>query len=90
MDDGDIELVKMSDKGQLVVPLGIRESLNLNPGERFVALEMGEGVYFKKVDVSSIKKEFEKVSKEVSQTLKKSNVTRRDLKEAISWARKKS
>ena len=81
-----LELVKMSEKGQLVVPQGIRDSLNLNPGERFIAIEVDEGIYFKKID---IKKEFERVSKEVSTTFKKSNIRQKDLKEAIAWARKK-
>ena len=90
MNDGDIELVKMSDKGQLVVPQGLRESLGLNPGERFVAMELGDGIYFKKVDVSSIKKEFEAVSKDLSKAFKKSNIKQKDVNEAILWSRKKS
>jgi len=81
----DLELVKMSEKGQLVVPQGIRESMNLNPGERFIAMEVEDGVYFKKIDV---KKEFERVAKEVSTTFKKSGIKQKDLKEAIKWARK--
>ncbi|HJX06248.1 MAG TPA: hypothetical protein VJ461_06070 [Candidatus Nanoarchaeia archaeon] len=85
----DIELVKMSDKGQLVVPQDIRESQSLVPGERFVAFPIDDGVLFKKVEMPKVKLEFESLAKEIEAQFKKKKVKQKDLAEAVKWARKK-
>jgi bifunctional DNA-binding transcriptional regulator/antitoxin component of YhaV-PrlF toxin-antitoxin module len=84
------DLVKMSPKGQLVVPLEIREQENFQPGDRFVAFPTKEGVLFKKIRIPDIKAEFDKVSMEITTHFKKHKIAKKDVKEAIKWARKKS
>jgi AbrB family looped-hinge helix DNA binding protein len=79
-----IDLVKMSSKGQLVVPQDIRESIDMKPGERFVAFAIDDGVVFKKVKIP----DFEKLAKDVESQFKKNKVTRSDLKEALKWSRR--
>jgi AbrB family looped-hinge helix DNA binding protein len=83
----DTEFVKMSDKGQLVVPQGIRKSLNLNPGERFVAFPISDGVVFKRVEMP--KMDFETLAKDVAEQFKKNKVRPSDVNEAVKWARKR-
>ncbi len=82
------ELVKMSAKGQLVVPQEIRETLGLEAGDRFVPFKVESGILFKKVEMPDIKLEFQKLSKEVSTQFKKSKVSKNDISGAIKWARK--
>ena len=89
MTSSDIELVKMSGKGQLVVPQDIREMARLNPGERFVAFPVQEGVLFKKVAIPKVKLDFKSLGKEVEGQFKKNNIKRSDIGEAIKWARKR-
>ena len=55
------ELVKMSPKGQLVVPQDIREKEGFEPGDRFIAIKLPEGVLFKKIELPDIKKITEQV-----------------------------
>lgn len=86
----ETELVKMSPKGQLVVPQDIREAESFEPGDRFVAVQIKEGVLFKKIEIPKLKIEFDKLSKEIELQFKKQNVKPADLKEAVKWARKKS
>ncbi len=83
------EFVKMSPKGQLVVPQDIRESEAFEPGDRFIAMSVKEGVLFKKVEMPNIKREFEKLSKEIEAKFKKDKVTSKDISDALKWARKK-
>ena len=45
------ELVKMSEKGQLVVPRRIRKKEGFSSSDRFIAVEVKDGVLFKKVDI---------------------------------------
>ncbi len=83
------EFVKMSPKGQLVVPQGIREEEMLVPGDRFIALPVKEGVLFRRVKMPDVKAEFEKLSQEMQVQFKKSGVSQVDVSEAIKWARKR-
>ncbi|MFH1211323.1 MAG: AbrB/MazE/SpoVT family DNA-binding domain-containing protein [Candidatus Woesearchaeota archaeon] len=86
---GDIDIVKMSEKGQLVVPQDIRELLNLNPGERFAAFPFKEGILFKRIELPKIKLDFEALSKDVEAQFKKNRVKRSDVKEAVKWTGKR-
>jgi bifunctional DNA-binding transcriptional regulator/antitoxin component of YhaV-PrlF toxin-antitoxin module len=87
--ESDIEFVKMSDKGQLVVPQEIRESANLNPGQKFVAFPLSDGVLFKKVEMPKVKLDFEALAKDVETQFKKNQVKKSDVTEAVKWSRKK-
>jgi bifunctional DNA-binding transcriptional regulator/antitoxin component of YhaV-PrlF toxin-antitoxin module len=87
--EGDIELVKMSNKGQLVVPFDVRQTANLTPGERFMAFPVEEGVLFKKVNIPKVKLNFNSLAKEIEAQFKKNNISKSDVKGAIRWARKK-
>jgi AbrB family looped-hinge helix DNA binding protein len=83
------DLVKMSGKGQLVVPEDIRESMSLSPGERFVAFAVQDGVLFKKVDIPKVKLDFNALAKEVEAQFKKNKVKNADVPGAVRWARKR-
>ena len=83
----EAELVKMSPKGQLVVPQNIRMNEAFRPGDRFVPLQIKNGIVFKKIEIPTI--EFEKVSKEITEQFKNRKVKERDVSEAIRWVRKK-
>ena len=85
----ETEFVKMSPKGQLVVPQDIREAEDFEPGDRFIAMPVKEGVLFKKVEMPNVKAEFEKLSKEIQEQFKRQKVNKNDVKEAVKWARKR-
>ncbi len=83
------ELVKMSEKGQLVVPRKIRKKEGFKNSDRFVAIDVKGGVLFKKVNIPEVKIEFEELSKELRAHLKKQNAKQSDADEAVKWARGK-
>lgn len=78
-------LVKMSEKGQLVVPDEIRKKEGFKAGDRFIAFPVEDGVVFKRMDVRA---EFERLAKEIRAEFRKKRVTKKILEEAIQWARK--
>jgi bifunctional DNA-binding transcriptional regulator/antitoxin component of YhaV-PrlF toxin-antitoxin module len=82
------ELVKMSPKGQLVVPQDIRETAHFQPGDRFISMPVKGGVLFKKVKIN-IQAEFKSLSKEIEAQFKKRSVSPKDVDEAVQWARKR-
>ncbi len=82
-------LVKMSGKGQLVVPRRIRENEGFTSSDRFVAIEVKDGVLFKRVDIPKVKIEFESLSRDIQSHMKKRKVKQDDIDEAVKWARAK-
>jgi bifunctional DNA-binding transcriptional regulator/antitoxin component of YhaV-PrlF toxin-antitoxin module len=86
--EAEEQLVKMSGKGQLVVPQKIRKREGLKSSDRFVAIGIKDGVLFKKVDIPKVKIEFSALSRDITRHLKQQSVRPRDVAEAIKWARK--
>lgn len=84
----DTEIVKMSPKGQLVVPQGIRDEEGFEPGDRFMPFPMKNGVLFKRVKIPNVKVEFQKLSKEIEQQFKKHGVKEKEVDEAVELVRK--
>ncbi len=86
----EIDLVKISPKGQLVVPQDIRMEEGFATGDRFVPFPVKGGILFKKVEMPDVKAEFQKLSKEIDKQFKKQKVKPEDVDEAVKWARQKS
>ena len=84
----EVELVKMSAKGQLVVPKEIREQEDFKPSDRFIPFPVNNGVLFKRIKMPNVKQEFLSLSKEIEKQFKRQKVTQKDVDEAITWARK--
>lgn len=85
----DAEIVKMSSKGQLVVPQDIREEEGFKPSDRFIPFHVKGGVLFKRLKMPNIKAEFNSLAKEVQKQFKKKKVSPKDVDEAVKWARKR-
>jgi len=83
------ELVKMSEKGQLVVPRRIREKEGFKGSDRFVAIEVKDGVLFKRVEIPEVKIEFESLSRDIQSHFKKRKVKQSDIDDAVKWVRQK-
>ena len=71
----ETDLVKMSPKGQLVVPQEIRLEEGFATGDRFVPFPVKGGILFKKVEIPDVKAEFHKLSLEIEKQLKNQKVT---------------
>jgi bifunctional DNA-binding transcriptional regulator/antitoxin component of YhaV-PrlF toxin-antitoxin module len=83
------DLVKMSSKGQLVVPKEIREGEGFRPSDRFVAVKVHDGVLFKRIALPDVKNRFEALAREVERKFRVSGVREKDVEEAVRWARKR-
>lgn len=77
----------MSGKGQLVVPRRIREKEGFKSSDRFVAIQVKDGVLFKRVDILDVKVEFESLSRDIAAHFKKNKIKHTDVAEAVKWAR---
>ena len=86
----ETDLVKMSPKGQLVVPQDIRMEEGFATGDRFVPFPVKGGILFKKVEMPDVNAEFKKLSREIEKQFKKQKVSPEDVDEAVKWARRRS
>ncbi|MAE43103.1 hypothetical protein CMO93_04980 [Candidatus Woesearchaeota archaeon] len=85
----EMELVKMSPKGQLVVPKEIRQLEKFKPSDRFVPFHVKGGILFKRVKMPNVKAEFTSLAKEIEKKFKEKRVTKKDVDGAVKWARKR-
>lgn len=79
--------MKMSPKGQLVVPKEIREEAGFEPSDRFIAVSVDDGVMFKKVDFD-LQAEYEKLSEKVQKRFEEEGISQDKVEDAVEWARK--
>lgn len=82
-------IVKMTSKGQLTLPKFIRERIHVDPGDYLLFRVRGKKVEVEKV-VLSWDEQFDRLATKVEERFKKAGITRKDVEEAIKWARKSS
>jgi AbrB family looped-hinge helix DNA binding protein len=80
------EIVKMSPKGQLVVPKAIREQIGFEPSDRFIAMAVEDGVIFKKIDID-VEQEYDRLSQQVQERFEREDIDENAVEDAIEWAR---
>jgi len=84
----EFEITKMGERGQVVIPKEFREDMGLHIGEKFIVIERGDMIIFKRLRAPTIE-EFEVMIKKGHAHAKKHKLTKKDLKEAIKKARQK-
>lgn len=87
-----IETIKMSSKGQVVIPQDIRDELRADEGTIFAVVGSKNTVVLKKVETPSkeeLIKELESIAKEGKKRLQKKGVKESDLPTIVEKSRKK-
>ena len=81
-----IDVTRLSSKGQLVLPLPIRQKLHLEKGERFVVVANGDTIVLKKLEMPSLASAQALVYKSRAMA-KKTRLSLRRIKQAIHKVR---
>ena len=82
-----LEITSMSSRGQVVIPLDIREQLGLKEGEKFIVVGEDDTVILKKVTMPSFKN-FNKLLQKTQQFAKEKGITKADVESAIKRTRR--
>jgi AbrB family looped-hinge helix DNA binding protein len=64
----DLKIVKVTDKGQISLPIRIRESLNIDEGDELVIMKSEDAIIIKKIRIDDFKdllKHSERVAKKL-------------------------
>lgn len=82
----NLATTKMSSKGQVVIPEGIRKRLNLETGARFVVVGDNDVVILKNITPPSIE-EFDNLIAKARKASQQAGLKEADIKEAIMKVR---
>ena len=84
----EFEVTKLGERGQVVIPQEFREHMGLKSGDKFIVIERGDTLMFKRLRAPSIE-EFDKMIKKGHERAKKLGLTEKDLEEARKRSRTK-
>lgn len=85
---GKMEVTSMSSRGQVVIPLDIREKLHLNEGEKFVVIGENDTIVLKKLEAPTFNG-FDKLLKKTRNLAEKKGLKPSDVEKAIREVRQK-
>lgn len=81
-----VTITKISSKGQVVIPLEIRERMNLEEGNLLIVSDNDDSICMKRIELPNIKS-WKEVTKTFRDAAKKSNFSNEDLKKLIEESR---
>lgn len=83
-----VELTRISEKGQIVIPSSLRKEMNIKRSDQFIIFGDNGTVILKKIEKASLKKTFDEISKPLQKVSKQTGLSRKDLMRAITDVRK--
>ena len=81
-----VNIIKISSKGQIVIPLEIRDKMKLKEGNLLIISDNDDSICMKKVELPKIKS-WKETTKPFKEAAKKSNFSNNDLKRLIEESR---
>jgi AbrB family looped-hinge helix DNA binding protein len=83
-----LELTRLSERGQVVIPTELRKSMNLKEGERFIIMGVGDTIVLRKLDLSQERLRLKKLIRESREKARKSGFTEEEVAKLIRETRK--
>jgi len=84
----NVEITSMSSRGQIVIPLKLRDKMKLHEGEKFVVIGEANTIVLKKVEMPSFSG-VDKLLKKTREFAKEKGIKAVDVTEAIKQTRKR-
>lgn len=79
----EVELTRISEKGQIVIPSSLRKEMGIKKSDRFLVFGEDNTVILKKIEKSAIKKTFDEIAKPLQRAAKQAGLQKKDLEKAI-------
>lgn len=84
----DVEVAKVSSKGQVVIPGSIREQLGIKASDKFLVFCAEDTIIFKKITPSVLKRSFEEITAPLAKRAKELGLTEDDVESTVQRFRK--
>lgn len=85
-----LELTRLSERGQVVIPTELRKSMNLKEGERFIVMGLGDTIILRKLELSQERLRLKRLIKESRERASKAGFSEREVEHLIRETRKAS
>lgn len=85
-----IEMTRLSERGQVVIPTELRKSMHLKEGERFIVTGLGDTIILRKLELSQERMRLKMLIRQSSTKARKSGFTEKEVENLIEKARKVS
>ncbi|MDQ7823647.1 MAG: AbrB/MazE/SpoVT family DNA-binding domain-containing protein [Candidatus Eremiobacteraeota bacterium] len=82
-------MARMTSKGQITLPARIRKKINAGTGDYILFRVRGKIIELEKVDLSW-EERFNALAGTIEERFKKEKISKKDIEEAIKWARESS
>ena len=82
-----VELTRISEKGQIVIPSSLRKEMGIKKSDQFMVFGEEDTVILKKIIKPAIKKTFDEMAKPLRDAAKQAGLTKADIKKAIKDVR---
>ncbi len=79
----EVELTRISEKGQIVIPSSLRREMNINKSDKFLVFGENNTIILKKIEQSVFKKSFKEIADPLQKMAKQSGLTKKDLEKTI-------
>ncbi len=84
----EIETTRLSSKGQIVIPLSLRQQLKIKEGTQFLVITRRDAIILKKISEESAQN-WEELTRPLRQKARKLGLKRRDIPREIEAVRSK-
>lgn len=78
-----VELTRISEKGQVVIPSSLRKEMGIKKSDQFMIFGETGTLILKKIETQAIKKTFDEIAKPLQQAAKQIGLTKADVKKTI-------
>jgi len=83
----EVELTRISEKGQVVIPSSLRKEMKIEKSDQFLIFGEDNTIILKKIEKPAIKKTFDEIAKPLQKAAKQMGLQKKDLVKAIRDAR---
>lgn len=79
----EVELTRISEKGQVVIPSSLRKEMKIATSDRFLVFGEGSTIILKKIENPTFKKSFDEIANPIQEAAKQIGLTKKDLQKAV-------
>lgn len=85
-----LELTRLSERGQIVIPTELRKSMNLKEGERFIVMGLGDTIVLRKLELSQERLRLKRLIRESRGRVRNAGFSEEDVARLVRETRKAS
>ena len=83
-----LELTRLSERGQIVIPTELRKSMNLKEGERFIVMGLGDTIVLRKLELSQERLRLKRLIRESRERARKTGFSEEEITRLVQETRK--